>query len=543
MEILATTLLTLPTLAALALFTTYFDTGRRLSQLTRWAISVGACVIALLLAWALPLLMHTEVIIGNWFPVSVTFTPLVIQITPEGVALTITVMALMTAQAFNQSEQIDPLITLRFAALALAALSNNLITLLVGIGLNDAMTILATLRSTQHPDRVTPPAIMSALSLTLIFAAILVYTSTNQSLYYPLVNLSERAAALALAGCLLRFVPIPFMLGRTMIQSSSIGGWILLIQFAKLSDLRINNLLLLFYLLCAGLLLGISVLSTKRSSGVAGLNLGALCLCLIGLLAGQSRLLTAAAITWLLGTALLSIQFPSANQLTRRKLRWSLFFARTWGGLNLIGFPLTAGFIAHAGMWTVLLNRPRGWLYLSIWFIAQALLVFATLRLMAFRAFRQTQPSAAPEHEFPLPIQRIAALGAIASLGLPLLALGLYPQFIGAVSIIDSLSQHGLLGWSLWVASIGIGILLWVTEPRWRHIIGERDVAWGTLVIRDQLAAFLSLNWLGGLLQGALRRIAAPFSYFFTLVESDGALIWAIIIVLLTVLINFRPSP
>ena len=542
MEILATTMLTLPTLGALALFTTYFDTGRNLSMLTRWGISVGVCLIAFVLAWSLPLLANTEILIGNWFPISVTFAPLVIHITPEGTALAITITAIMAAKAFNQHEQIDPLITIRYAALGLAALSNNLVTMLIGIGLNDAMTILAALRDTKHPERVLPPAIMSAISLTLIFSAILVYSSGNQSLYYPLVNLSERAAMLALVGCLLRFIPIPFTLGRTMVQSSTIGGWILLIQFAKLSPIRISNSLLLLYLSCGLLLLIISTLATKRGNAFAGLTLGALCLCLPTLLVGQPILLTAAAITWLLGTTLIGIQFPSANQLTRRKLRWSLFFARAWGGLNLLGFPLTAGFIAHTGMWSILINRPRGLLYLAIWFLAQSLLVLATLRLMDFRSFHQNSIHPT-NYEFPLPIQRIAALGAILCLGLPLLVLGIYPQLIEATSLIDNLGQHGLQGWSLWIASIGMGILLWVTEPRWRHLIGERDVSWGTLVIRDEIATFLSLNWLGTLIQGALRRIAAPFSYFFTIFESDGALIWAVIIVLLAVLITFRPSP
>ena len=51
----------------------------------------------------------------------------------------------------------------------------------------------------------------------------------------------------------------------------------------------------------------------------------------------------------------------------------------------------------------------------------------------------------------------------------------------------------------------------------------------------------LSLDWLVSLFAGAIRRLRAPFTPIFDILEGDGALVWAAIIALLAILVS-RPG-
>ncbi len=96
----------------------------------------------------------------------------------------------------------------------------------------------------------------------------------------------------------------------------------------------------------------------------------------------------------------------------------------------------------------------------------------------------------------------------------------------------DALGRHGITGWAGWGIAIAAGALLWRLEPRWRpmlHPIGHRA------------AGILELGWLYDLLGGAAARLRSPFGRVFGLLESDGSLLWAIIVALLLVLIS-RPG-
>jgi hypothetical protein len=59
--------------------------------------------------------------------------------------------------------------------------------------------------------------------------------------------------------------------------------------------------------------------------------------------------------------------------------------------------------------------------------------------------------------------------------------------------------------------------------------------------VRDRLIALLNLEWWQQILAGAVGRIARPLSSVYTFLESDGVLLWAVIVILIIVLVS-RPG-
>ena len=96
----------------------------------------------------------------------------------------------------------------------------------------------------------------------------------------------------------------------------------------------------------------------------------------------------------------------------------------------------------------------------------------------------------------------------------------------------DAVTRNGLLGWLAWLLSLVGAAALWRFRPLWRRIVA---------LPRATLASALSFDWLSELAYGAVARLQAPLPRVFSVLESDGALVWAMIIVLLLVLIS-RPG-
>jgi hypothetical protein len=546
-EILVIAILVLPTLCALALLTAYFDHEHRLSSQYIWAIGVGTCLISLALAWALPFNTNIELLIGEWSPISVTHIPLTISVTYEGAILFITLLTVLTYRALINSNPIDIFDTIYTASLCAAALSNTFLTLIVMIGIADLVLILSQLRqiSTQTTGATLQkfsPAIINCISLAIIFIAIIGYVVSANSLYFPLAEIDDRTCNIILFAALLRFLPLPFNVSSHTVQYSSFGGFIILMHLTKLITFNLNTQLVALFIGLACVLLLMSGLYTQRNQSFASMKIGALSLFAITLIYKQPLIVAFSGSAWLLSTELLASRITAANSLARRKLRLGLLIARAVGGLCLIGFPFTIGFISFAGLPNALMSRPYSYWLIGFCFFAQSLLVFNILRLMSFRSFRQSHNSEiANPHSIAL--QRVSISLALTIMVLPILIWGISPSMSASMNVFTIIAQQELIGWSLWILSIGVGIVFWMIEIKLRQTFSAQNISWGNLVFRNQFANFVGLNWLGELCTGALAILGRPFRYFYDLFESDGSLIWAIIIVLLVILVAQRPSP
>ena len=109
---------------------------------------------------------------------------------------------------------------------------------------------------------------------------------------------------------------------------------------------------------------------------------------------------------------------------------------------------------------------------------------------------------------------------------------GLLPQLLGATGLNQPVARNGLAGWVTWLLAVVAGVAVWWYEERWQLRLG----AW-----RNTIEKAINLNWLREIWSGATERLARPFRLIFPFLESDGALLWAIILVLLVVLVT-RPG-
>ena len=87
--------------------------------------------------------------------------------------------------------------------------------------------------------------------------------------------------------------------------------------------------------------------------------------------------------------------------------------------------------------------------------------------------------------------------------------------------------------WFTSVIALAMGVGLWWLESRWSDRIEARV---------NTLESVLSLHWLRSIFAGALERLAKPLRTVFPFLESDGAMLWAVMVVLLLVAIS-RGNP
>jgi hypothetical protein len=244
---------------------------------------------------------------------------------------------------------------------------------------------------------------------------------------------------------------------------------------------------------------------------------------------GAGGIVAAAACAWLLGVTLIGAACSQRSATLTRIAN----ITRTVGALCLIGLPLTVGFIGQAGLAAGFATRGAAGLALLLGLIL-------TLAGLAFLLLRHVvAPAVAPLRGEPiaLPLNLDSsrardAAGWLAAL-VPALAFGIAPSLLNAGTLLDALARNGIVGWLSWLIALGLGAALWRTRARWWPRLSGNG--------RQRAATILKLSWLYSLLGGAGNRLSAPFARVFTFLESDGALLWAMIIALLLLLIA-RPG-
>ncbi|MCL4504714.1 MAG: hypothetical protein M1434_05630 [Chloroflexi bacterium] len=495
------------------------------------AIYVASIAITLILGLILRP-AQVEMILGDWSPVSFTGTPLIIAANPDGIALLIAVVAVMGLSISQENRPVNHrsllIAGLVFAALAITVLAYDLVTLLVGLSLLDLLSGVYALLQTHHPRRVLRDALFNAASIAALAIAFTLYAASGNSLYMPLAHLPSRLMPFISIALLLRFSLLPLRsvtdrhIGIDWIGKASLAaGMLVLARLPQLASPQLHAWFFAFALLTAICALIIGALSNSRTTLLAALEAGSLALALTAAVTWQSGVIVAAAIAWLLGTTLIAetqMSYPA-------RFKRLAAIPRIGAALCLAGLPLTVGFIGRAGVISAWAERGLGGAVLIAGMAAaQFLLTITLLRL----ALWQDAPTGVEEHSA-TDLIRFAWLFVPLSF---LVLFGIAPSMLNAAGLSTQLSSYGLVGWVFWLLPTLLGALAWYYEASWLKLIAN---------VRDRLVLILELNWWQDIVSGALNRLAIPLNGVFTFLEGDGALLWAVIVILIAVLIS-RPG-
>jgi hypothetical protein len=508
---------------------------QRLQALAWLPAAIGAAL-ALVAAWALRG-QSLQTTIGNWSPVSFTGMPLLLQTSAPtmGVLLAwVTVyfmdsLRLPSAAPFEHHPAAPSLI---IASLTVVALSGNFITLLVGLGLTDILSAYFALRRQKSVRDTLIAFVLNGLSLTLLLMILAVRYASGSSLQLSLLRLPETdapiiALAMALRLGFLPFRPTPAFVFDLRGAASAIGGLLVLV---RLPELGLTQLPLWFYALAiAGALVTLVIVALQRRDDAtfAAIATAGLYVAALSVSAGVPGVTAAGAMAWLLGCGLIAPTRVRDTLLTAR-IRLG---ARALGGLCLIGLPLTVGFIGRSGA-TAWAGQELGGVLVAIaWLAVTAVLTALLMRFIWDEVPTLPLKSSARDRAGVDVLFIRQALGWLAA-ALPLIVFGLAPGLLDAGNLGDAILRTGIIGWLTWIAGLAGGLAVWRWQPRWSPLAAR---------VRERTVAVLDLGWLYGLLGGAGSRLSGPFARVFTFLESDGALVWAVILGLLLLLIS-RPG-
>ena len=521
---------------------------QRISRLNNFAAL--PILMAAGLAWLATWVLRGQVfegVLGGWSPVSLTASPLILASFTPGAAVVIAWVSVHGLRLLQRGDAPDTandtvndaehlLEVFVITGLALAAFANSATALLVGLGLVDGLSFVAALLARDKSRTVALHLLLNGASLVLLTAVFALHlgqgnTAPSGSAYFPLMRIGDYLQPFADAVLFLRCATAP-LLSPSQENSphwrASSCATLLLMAHLPALGLGAHSTWLLAVLVFSGLLAaGLACINESHSRALPILNIAAFYGAAASAASGQASAIAAAGVAWLLGYPLLqsSLNQPAPFNRTAQVAR--LFGAAAW-----VGLPLTVGFVGQAGIAAVLAERGGlGWLALVGWVIGLALFAAATLRIALA----------------PMPMQLALGLDVntarwnwrSAATFAPLLVLmgmivgfGLLPQLLGATGLNQPVARNGLAGWVTWLLAVVAGVAVWWYEERWQLRLG----AW-----RNTIEKAINLNWLREIWSGATERLARPFRLIFPFLESDGALLWAIILVLLVALVT-RPG-
>ena len=518
----------LPLAGALAsLLASQAAKARRLA----WIFPAAGATLALATAWLMRGLPF-ETTIGLWAPVSMTGSPLILAGSLPGASIIIFAAAAQWAASLHPDErELRPhhtLAALTFSALVMTAFAGSFVTLLVGIGLVDLLSLLTGLLRGRNAHQVITDGLFRGASLALFTVAVVLYAAADGSLYLPLAALPDRFMGFITVGLALRLGLAPlrataghFHDSHWTTQAGSIASLIVLEKLIAAGAPEHRAWFFALALLTVLFAVALGGISSRRANLLSDVDAGLLCLAATSAVIGQPGVVAVSAGGWLLATTLLGQPSIAATALVRRVRSVGL----AAGALCAIGAPATAGFIGRSGVVDTWAGRGLGGAVLIAGFTAAlALLVFGSLRLIRLRG--GGQPVEQP------PIYNILGATAGGLLIAHVFAFGVFPELAGAPSLPDALARNGALGWIAWLTALAAGAAALWLEPLW---IGAFDPH------RQRLCDVLGLGWLHAILDGAMLRIGTPLSRLFTVLESRSALLWTIVFLLIFVLVS-RPG-
>ncbi len=518
----------LPLVGALA--ATVASQSTRLRSIA-WVFPVVCASLTLIAAW-IALDTPFEVTIGNWVPVSMTGSPLIMAGSRPGATFIIAIAAVQWLTSLQPSEQGSrthhTAAALVFSVAVMTAFANNFLTLIVGMGLVDLLSIVTGLLRGRDSRQAITDGLFCGAATALFTVAIVLYAASNNSLYLPLAHIPDRLMVFITIGLALQLGLIPlrstaghFHDRHWTTLASAIVGLIVLEKLTAVGSPEHRAWFFGLAVLTAIVTLAIGAISQRRSYLSAGLSAGLMSLAAVSALLNQPGLVATSAMAWLLGAALLAQPASSGPS-------WARFTnqaGRAIGALCAAGVPITVGFIGRSGEVSIWAARGiNGAVLIAGYSAAIGLLTLCSLKLVRLRG------DGPPLDQPPI----LGALTAIATgvLAAHIVLFGVAPELSGAPSFTDAVTRNGPAGWLTWLAAILLGALAWWLEPRWIHWVAPA---------RQRLYGILNLSWLHSVLDGAMLRIGAPLSRVFSVLESGSALLWTVIILLIIALVS-RPG-
>ena len=508
------------------------------SQRFAWAALPVFATLTLIAAWA----AHSqpfEITFGNWSPVSVVGAPLILAGSLPATTILIAVAAAQLSTSLHPREaglqSYHTTAALLFGALTLTALSNNLLTLFIGVGLVDILAALAGVQRDRDYRRVIANAMFNGASSALLVVVLALYHSQGNSLYIPLATLPERLMPFVTVSLALRFglAPLRAVAGQYhdthwTSEASVVAGMIVLSKVPALGAPGYRAWFFGLALLTVALVSAFGAVTRRRSILRASISSGGMGMAVCAAVLQQPGAIAVATLGWLIGSRLVALSPRDETVAARRAAE----IGRVIGALCLAGLPLTAGFIGRAGAAAIWADRGLGGAVLVLAFaLAQMLFTLCALRL----AFAPTSPSTY-NIQLPVagPIRMSTALSifVVTILSLHVLVFGIVPTLAGALDLGDALSRNGLEGWAAWLIPVAAAVALWWFEARWAAFVDP---------LRQRVYNLFGLSWLHTILDGAMNRISLPLSRVFSILESGSALLWTIVILLIVLLVS-RPG-
>ena len=418
------------------------------------------------------------------------------------------------------------------AAGVLAMWAANLLTMLISWTIYDLLQAaghLATGRSTRAAVR---SLVFGSLATLLLWGGAVLSGDGVGGDLWSLMTLRGPQMALWTAAGILRLGAYPFHLAApedtgsasslaVLLSLGPIMGWGLWLRLASANGGAVPGGTWVPILGAVNLAVGgfMAWCCERPQRRIARVGLGvAGAILLAAGLAGENAVgvLASGGVVWTLGLGIVSL----GDGLQRKAPWWSI--PGLVGAAALLGLPLTLGFVTEANLLGGLARAGRlGWG--CAFFLGNLFLVPSLARWLL------TEPSFPPADRRWLAVVRGIGLGTLLLL---LIVAGLHPPLLlGELSVPSQgelFELPDLVGWLLWAVSLaGGGVLVW------------QDAALCSKIGLWLSAAhdLLSLEWLYGVVMGALDRGFSVLRAADEVVRGGGALLWSWFLFLLLLLV------
>ncbi|HEY4689572.1 MAG TPA: proton-conducting transporter membrane subunit [Anaerolineae bacterium] len=478
-----------------------------------------------------------ETLVSTWQPLSVFGVPVSLRVDRVGwsigfVAVLACAATALAGLAYPGRRRFGPraLALGMTAALVGAVFAANLLTLALAWGLFDALFAIAALMRSEGAQAGRRAAFaigFNGAATVSLWIAALMLNQAHESLFWHLTHLTDSARGFLTAAAIFRLGLYPLSQwlpaerddapGRVALLYvlPPLAGLYILIRLAELNAVPQEPVLI--WLGALSILIGgaLAWLRSDSRDALPYVSLSSLGAIVLAGASGQpasapQALILSGAGSWALAIMTLSL----SRTLDRQMPWWSVGHALALA--TLAGVPATLGLAVQTGLAAGVASSDH-FLLIACMVIGQALTFGALLRLMIAPA-QNPPPSGVPAT-----ITYIVALALVAPAPflLPALARSAVPEWTPpAFEVV--LSRLGALGGVILIMPIALAIaLVWLGRGP-------------TSVPRFNPGRLLNLDWLYDLLFQVVNVAVRYLSNISALVEGEGAVLWALLILIAT---------
>ncbi len=477
-------------------------------------LPVAGIAVALIASWALLLLPSRAgaFIFAGWTPLSSLGVPLALSFSSSGVVIVSAWTAILAVQMLSSAprdwkQQLEAWLSL--PALALVAMGDNLLALIVGLGALDMLMLIAAIREQPNPRVALAHYLLNSASLALTLALIVAHVNNGNSLMVDMTRIAEPTAHVF-------FISVALRLGSLPVQSIALGHTSTLPTLSGLSLLpaliatRAAPLPTWFAVLIAvsaavnGLL---SLATTDKENATRGALISSAQWTALAAISEHTWASASATAAWLVGTRWLTLERTSPGQRGLQRASAALVVVAPIISIGLQQSPTLPELLSATGLLAMVMLIAAGGVSLA-----------ALWRITAF------EDAGSEARSRP----RATASAAVLAI-----------QLVGALVLMLAHSDPSRANWvraglsAVWL--VMLLVIGWAIH-RLRAQSGHSEIA-------ATLARVTQGEWALSVLAGALERLSAPFRNVFDLLERDGVLLWAVTVALLILAFSSSANP